>query len=346
MKYVVFQVLFCVLFFIQIDVLAQKEKRPRKYKDYQKFMIKVNQYENDNNYKAAKDLIIYNKEFYHENSFELLKELIYINEKLEQYSENIGLFIIGNKSGHFFLIHPALPRYKPYLEINGFDDIAKKDQELREEAIKKSQTLYHVELPRSYKQENNYPILIVFHGGGSNFTKVKNHWSSRKLNGKFIKVYLQSYRYYDSETFGWKSGDERADRDIISIYNELIKNYQIDTTRIYMAGISAGATYAIDMAVRKVITVSGIIAFCPGVPSDFSIECLQNDDFRNMKVYIVSGENDYYLEKQKKMTEIFDLVNFEYKHLIIDGMGHQYPKNESFYIDQGIKYVINENYIE
>ena len=67
-------------------------------------MIKVNQYENDNNYKAAKDLIIYNKKFYHENSFELLKELIYINEKLGQYSENIGLFANGNKSGYFLIV--------------------------------------------------------------------------------------------------------------------------------------------------------------------------------------------------------------------------------------------------
>ena len=72
----------CALFFIQIDLLAQKEKLLRKYKDFKKFMIKVNQYENDNNYKAAKDLIIYNKKFYHENSFELLKELIYIKIRI------------------------------------------------------------------------------------------------------------------------------------------------------------------------------------------------------------------------------------------------------------------------
>lgn len=346
MKYVVLHAMLCALCFVQIDLLAQKEKLPRKYKDYNKFMIKVNQYENDNNYKSAKDLIIYNKKFYHENSFELLKELIYINEKLSRYDENLGLFIKGNQLGYFFLLHPALPKYKPYLQMDGFKELARSDAELRAKAIEQSTTLYELEIPKKYKSNNDYPVIFIFHGGGSNLQKVMNHWYSKGLNKNFIKVFLQSYRYYDSDTFGWKSGDERADRDFIRIYNELINDYQIDTTRIYMAGISAGATYAIDMAVRKVIPVSGIIAFCPGVPSDFSIECMQNDNFKNMKVYIVSGENDYYLEKQKKMTEIFDLVGFEYKHLVIDDMGHQYPKNENFYIDQGIKYVENENYNE
>ncbi|MEE4258159.1 MAG: hypothetical protein V2I62_00230 [Bacteroidales bacterium] len=304
-------------------------------------MIKVNQYENDNNFKAARDLIIYNKKFYHENSFELLKELIYINEKLSRYDDNLGLFIKGNQLGYFFLLHPALPKYKPYLQMDGFNELARSDAELRAKAIGQSTTLYALEIPKKYKSNNYYPVIFIFHGGGSNLQKVMNHWSSKVLNKNFIKVFLQSYRYYDSDTFGWKSGDERADSDILKIYKEVSKSYRIDSTRIYVAGISAGATYAIDMAFRKVIPVAGIIAFCPGLPEDLVAESLEEDKLRHLKAYIVSGENDYYLGKQRQMTEIFDSIGFQYKQVIIDEMGHQYPKHENFYIDQGIKYIEN-----
>jgi poly(3-hydroxybutyrate) depolymerase len=227
--------------------------------------------------------------------------------------------------------------------MDSFDEIAKSDSDLRAKAIEQSTTLYELEIPKKYKINNDYLVIFIFHGGGSNLQKVMNHWSSKMLDKNFIKVYLQSYRCYDSGTFGWKSGDERADSDILKIYKEVSGSYRIDSTRIYVAGISAGATYAIDMAFRKVIPVSGIIAFCPGLPQDLVAESLEEYKPSHMKAYIVSGENDYYQGTQRQMTEIFDLVGFEYKHLVIDDMGHQYPKNENFYIDQGIKYIENYN---
>ena len=301
----------------------------------------INQFEKDQQYDTCIALLVPLLKVYDENWFKISKELIYLNEKTGNTENNLQIFTKGHELGYFYFIHPALPKFKPYKAFAKFDTIVKTDIKLRENVIKKAETIYETQLPINYSETKIYPLCIIFHGGGSNLNSVKKHWHSDKLDSGYIKVYVQSFRHYDSETFGWRSGEKRTDEDIQKIYNELNTKYKIDTTNIIVCGISAGGTCAIDLSVRQVIPVKGFITFCSGISANITLDFVKKQSGK-LKGFIVGGENDYYLPKQKQMTEIFDNTNFAYKHIIVKDIGHQYPDNENDYINEALKFFKNE----
>ena len=306
---------------------------------FDSLMIKCNKLEKDENYELAKKLIANNIKYYPNNWFVLSKEQIYINEKLLMFEDNLSIFKEGHTKGYFYLIHSALPKYKEYKNLHGFDSIAKVDQLLRNETMVVSQTIYEVELPDNFTQQKPYPLCFIFHGGGSCLERVKEHWHSSTLNSNYIKVYLQSYRHYDSNTFGWRSGDSISDEDIKEILIELQSKYSIDNAKILVAGISAGGTYAIDVALRQVIPVNGFVTFCSGIPSNITADLLKSISKLEISGFLVGGDNDYYLPKQKQLAEILSLAGNRNKHLIVSNMGHQYPDNEDYYINLALNFI-------
>lgn len=345
-RFIVIKLIIIVLLEIQMVGYSQEEINfsPNKtHLTYRQLLDSLNQLEQDSLYQKAKTLLNLNEKYFQDKWFELSKERIYLNEKLGNYYENLSVFSNGHKREYFYLIHPNLPQYKSYLEFEEFDSITKTDQQLRNEAIKNSKTIFEVILPNDYSSENEYPLILIFHGGGSNLIKVKEHWNSEELSNDFIKVYLQSYRHYDSETFGWISGDKRTYSDIKDILNELKTNYTIDTTRIIVAGISAGGTCAIDVAMEQIIPTTGFLTFCSGIPKELTHDFVQSKPELDITGFIVGGENDYYLPKQVQLVEILNKANIKNQHLIIPTMGHQYPVEEDEYIKAGIEFILQNS---
>jgi len=306
---------------------------------FDQYIDSVNKLEDDSLYLDAKRLTLNYINSFEKNWFTVSKELIYINEKLSEYEENINIFSEGHEKGFFYLIHPRLPKFKPYLTLHNFDAIATNDQRLRTKANNRSETLFEVDLPENYSEKKEYPIILIFHGGGSNLKKAKQHWNAPILDTGFIKVYLQSYIHYDSRTFGWRSGDSKNDSAVLHIFQEILLNNNVDRNRIMVAGISAGGTYASDMALRQIIPVSGVITFCQGIPAFVTSDSTTILTNVNTIHYLVGGENDFYLPRQKQLTTIFDSNNILYKYVIENSMGHQYPENENYYILEGVNYI-------
>jgi len=125
----------------------------------------------------------------------------------------------------------------------------------------------------------------------------------------------------------------RSDREIKSIFKDIQLKYQVDTSIIVVAGMSAGSNNAIGMALRGVIPVSGILAFCPGLPHERSLD---------IKAYLLGGEHDFYLKQQAKLAEIFDQIGLDYLYVIEEGMSHQYPEDEEKYISEGLQFLLNQ----
>lgn len=313
------------------------------YLSYDYFMDSINKLERDSLYHIARNLAINYLENTTNNWFAVSKELIYINENLGNYEDNMLVFSKGHRAGYFYLIHPSLPKFKPYLTLERFDSISRTDLKMRSQSLEKSNTIYEVHLPNNYQENRMYPLIIIFHGGGSNLEKVKNHWQSPLVDSAFIKIYLQSYRYYDSQTFGWRSGDKRSDDDIIEIYTQILEDYQVDTSCILVAGISAGGTYASDIALRNVIPVKGVISFCQGIPKNLSGGHSNTTLNSNTIYYMVGGDKDFYLNRQLELVDIFLTNNIIHNHIIVDNMVHEYPENEQFFIENGINFIYQKS---
>lgn len=310
--------------------------------NYELLINKISEMEANGQYHEAFQLIAECERKYPDKWFEISKEKKYLNEQMNLLNKNLELFKEGHKRGFFYLLHPDLPQYKEYVQLKGFDTLCLIDLELRKLAMEASETIYEINVPDKYKHNDKYPLMIIFHGGGSSLNSVKKHWHSEWLNTNFIKVYLQSYRHYDSKTFGWRSGDKRADNDIREIFHKICTEYPVDTSRVVLAGISAGATYAIDVALRKVIPATGLLVFCPGLPQHVSENKTQESEVQP-KTYMVAGENDYYRERQLQLIDYFEKTKVPVKYTVIEEMGHQYPEKESFYIDQGIQFIFTDS---
>jgi len=304
---------------------------------FQDFYHQILQWEDRGEYARALDFLKAHRSQYPDKEFLLLKEEIYLREKLSMFSENMALFKEGHDRGYFFFMHPGIRAFDPYKEMEGFDSLSATDLQLRKDANARSELLYKVVFPKNYTWKARLPICLIFHGGGSNLQRVSEHWHSPTLDGECIKVYLQSYLHYDSGTFGWRSGDERAFREITELYQQLREEYPVDTASLLVAGISAGGTFAIDLAIRQIIPVTGFMVFCPGIPAILSEG--PAGDLPEVRGYMLGGEKDYYLSRQKKMMEIFDQTRLGCRHEIVEGMGHHYPVEESRWIEEAIKFI-------
>ena len=330
-------IVICILTILIINTYGQLPS-------YDSFIQHVNDLENSGNYEKASDYLNDYRKNYPEKYFELSKEEIYLNEKLQRYEDNLLIFKSGHQQGYFYFLHPELPKCKPYSTLYEFESISVTDLELREKALSGSETKYEIMLPARYSEDRFWPVCLIFHGGGSNLEAVKKHWHSAKLDSNFIKVYIQSYRHYDYNTFGWRPGDERADQDVTEIFRYLSEQYAVDTSLVLLAGISAGGTYATDLALRKIIPVRGTLTFCPGIPSSIEEEAKHTSGYLSFSAFIVGGENDYYLPSQKKMVELFSNIGVQFVFEVVAGMGHEYPDDEGHWIDEGIKFLLNNKF--
>ncbi|HPJ46264.1 MAG TPA: hypothetical protein PL017_09210 [Tenuifilaceae bacterium] len=306
---------------------------------YDEFYKKIIALENEGNYTNAKELAEKNIDKFQVHWFETSKEILYINEKLGNYAENIELFKLAHEKGLFYFLHPQMPKYGPYKGLPDFDTISKVDLQLRNAALEQSKTIYRVQLPENYNENGKYPAIFILHGGGKSISESIGHWQAPSLNQNYVKIYLQSYRHFDFNSFGWGTNDPRLDNDIKKICTEIIAFYPIDTAEILISGISAGASAAIDIALRGVIPVKGFIAYCPDLPS-----FLKNNNFsllKNTKAvgYISSGENDHFLPRQELMLTLLDSLGIRSKLVIDSCRGHEYPENEGITVKNAIHFL-------
>lgn len=306
---------------------------------WQQFRDSLTTLERDSLYRHAMHVLQANKNRFETRWFEVSKEEIYLNEKLGNLEANLSLFRTAHQKGYFYLIHPNLPQYKPYLEVPGFSDISKRDLELRDQANSTSKMLFDVVHPKNFSWQKSYPVLLIFHGGGSNLERLKKHWHHRELENNYLRIYVQNYLHYDSETYGWRTGDERAFKKLAYLFSEVEKTYHLDQRQILVAGMSAGGTFAIDVAVRQVLPIRGFLTFCPGMPGILGAEHPQEPGDLSIKGFIISGEHDYYLKKQQQMLKLFKKKGIPCKQAIIKDVGHEYPPNEATWIGEALKFL-------
>ena len=291
----------------------------------------------DSMYAMAREYLTANRESFKDEWFKLSKEEIFLNEKLGMPEANLDIFREAHDRGYFYLIHPELPKYRVYTDLPGFPEISDTDLKLREAANADSRMLWDIVTPVNFDERRKYPVILLFHGGGSNLERVKKHWNNTQLKEQFIRIYVQNYLHYDSETFGWRSGDEQAFQKLQFLFAAFLENFRLEEPELYLAGMSAGGTFAIDAAVRQILPVSAFITFCPGIPGILGSEHHHEIQATDVRGFMLGGEQDYYLERQKQMMHVFREKGIECHHEIIQDMGHAYPKDEQRWIDEALK---------
>lgn len=122
------------------------------------------------------------------------------------------------------------------LTVNADDGISK--QKLTSQG---KQRTYYLYAPQTTKSAKSVPVLVLFHPTDRNGSALLVEW--RKLADKEGLILVGP----DSFAAGWRA-DEDGPAFIHDLVETLNKKFSIDKSRIYLFGHSAGAVFALDIA--------------------------------------------------------------------------------------------------
>ncbi|MEO0191904.1 MAG: alpha/beta hydrolase-fold protein [candidate division WOR-3 bacterium] len=170
----------------------------------------------------------------------------------------------------------------------------------------------YVVVPEDYDAEERYPLVIGLHGYGSDPKQFSDLFrrpyktDTTKKSMKISFIYAVPCAPYPV-SLGGKPGyswtppegeiGKRAiwmDADYItSLPRELLKSYNIDTTRVYLLGFSQGASMAYTIGLNNYKRFKGIIAFAGWFDTTMvSLESIRKAKAEGMKVFIAHGKYD------------------------------------------------------
>jgi polyhydroxybutyrate depolymerase len=131
---------------------------------------------------------------------------------------------------------------------------------------------YLIYKPASLASKSSYPLVLDFHGGGGNASGLEKSFGFDNIadEKKFIVVYPEGLNK------GWNDGrrDGKAQHSaedvtfISLLIDKLIKEDQVDSSRIYAAGISNGAFFSIYLGCKLHGKLKAIAAVCGNILED------------------------------------------------------------------------------
>lgn len=264
---------------------------------------------------------------------------------LEQYDKCFEILKKGQEEGLFYYLGSTEREFPPYRkELEKFADyeiFRIKNEELKEAANKTKTTEFVVQLPNDYDKNTSYPLMLIMHGGYGSINNLQYSYLSEKLQTEFIVAYTQGAKYYGSYTMVYDL--ENWQNDIKSIYQRITSNYSVDTTKVILAGPSAGGYRSIELGLNNIIPAKGLLLSFAVNPSVWDSTLYIASAERGLKVALLCGENDWAIQMQKKLGYWFDTYGIKNRFVVFPEEGHGFPENWSYYLDTSIDYILKDN---
>ena len=185
---------------------------------------------------------------------------------------------------------------------------------------------YSLYVPENYDPSRRWPLIIALHGGHGHGDDYLLTWLRPAKSKGYIVLSPKSL----DRT--WSMQQPGIDiRSILSIVEELLDEYAIDTSRLFATGLSDGGTfsYAIGLSCPKLFAGIAPIAGAGMFVSFFDLE-----QSKNLPVFIVHGAKDFIFPVETaRMTH--DLLtrsgfaNLTYEELPDWGHAYTYSINET-----------------
>lgn len=261
--------------------------------------------------------------------------LAQIYTRTDNLSKAIEIWEIGINKGYTYDLNN--PRYQQYYKDNvEFERLAK----IEKTRMDTMHVKYEIVLPTDFNKKKTYPLLFVFHGNNRNIVKSKMSWNAPIMNQEFITVFLQSYIPSSPTDFKWVPKDEKIKKEFTEIYNQILKKYPVNESKIIFAGMSAGGKKALDFTLNNYFPVSGLVLNCPVIPQNVTDDMIMSFAETNKKLGIITGENDFALEGQKKLVSAVDSLAGQTKMFVTEDLGHSFAENFTQLLDEYLRWVI------
>jgi len=235
--------------------------------------------------------------------------------------------------------------FDPLRADSRFQALGEENDRLHAQAVASAKMEYAVHLPMDYTPGRLYPLFIVLHADGleGNIEYQRWHWEPDVMTSRdLIAVYVQSSQVAFPGHFRWLGNYQIARRDILACYDQVVEQYAIDPTNIFMGGYSGGAIMSLEIAMADVLPVKGIVGLCPEErPESFTRENVERATRQGMKGVFMEGEIKMPVAEEQAMLDVFQAVGFPYQFYVNRGIGHVFPRDFREKLGQAIAFVMS-----
>jgi len=272
-------------------------------------------------------------------------ELSHQYARLNQFDKCLGILKKGQDEGLFYYLGTDEQEYPPYRKeiekLDGYESFRIKNEELKEAANKTGTTEFMVQLPENYNQNTNYPLMLIMHGGIGNIHDLQYYYQSEKLSAEFIVAYTHGSRFFGSGSRAYNPDNWRS--NIKRIYQQITLNYAVDTSRVILAGPSAGGYRSLELGLNNEIPAKGLLLSFAVNPRVWDSTLYIKSAERGLKIALLCGENDWAIQVQKKLGYWFDQYGIKNRFVVFPEEGHNFPKNWSYYLNTSLDFILKED---
>jgi phospholipase/carboxylesterase len=150
-------------------------------------------------------------------------------------------------------------------------------------------------LPTGYEPNYAYPLLVFFHGHGGNEEHILR-LAPRLSRRNYISIglrgpHLLGERSDGTQGYTWGtdgSCDAVVEDYVLRAVEQTRRNYHVHSERIYLAGISEGATFAYRLGLAFPEKFAGVISLNGSLPTRGSL-FLRLPEIRSLRMFIGHG---------------------------------------------------------
>lgn len=191
-----------------------------------------------------------------------------------------------------------------------------------EETVMKLDSILDYIVRESRNSKTKSPMLILLHGHGSNENdlfylgeKIPTNWHVVSIRGPY-QLAKNSYRWYDVKMVNGKitiniEQEEESKKKLLHLINHLIKKYNVDASKIVVAGFSQGANMAQALGLSEPGLVSKFGVFSGRFVEEFIPYINNSLGLKNSKAFIAYGSNDKMLPKAYVDDHVTKLKNLD-----------------------------------
>ncbi|MCK5148885.1 MBL fold metallo-hydrolase [bacterium] len=270
-------------------------------------------------------------------------ELAFHYAGLEQYDKCFEILQKGQDEGLYYFIREGDDAFPPFLEElekkDGYRSFLENNELLKTEANTASKTEYMIQLPEEYDNEKEYPLFLVMHGGNGSIPALQYNYMSPKLEKEFIVAYFQGSvkQGTNARSFSRDWGNIIKDG-----FKRVVQKYAVDTSKVILAGPSAGGIRSIILGMKNIIPAKGLLL---SYSMAFGLDSLDyiNSAERGLKIALLCGENDMSIKQQKELGCKFDKYGITNRFIIFPDKGHEFPNNWQHHLDTSLEFLFKED---
>lgn len=274
-------------------------------------------------------------------TYPITARLLNLSLETGNHDKLFEIWEYGLTRGYFYHLHLRGPRLKSLESRRDFVRLDKENQRLRTLAQENTSPLLEVRMPDNYLKGKKYPVLIVLHGYGRNNAKMKPWFRSNAIDRDYITAFFQSSRIIGTQAFYWKVGPESR-RDIETCFQQMIRQYPVDVSKVVISGMSAGAEAALDAVLHGTIPVLGFILNCPPghrLPEESLLRGAVDSGIRGT---IITGKKDHAFKQQEKLVRRFQQAGLNHRFIVNPHLGHRFAGDFPHQLDRALAHIFSQ----